>query len=295
MAAFVLSWRSMKLVLLVISLAWAAAAGAERRVDPTFLKRSLPALAERSGDYGGPGVHYRPAFGAGDADAHAAKGLARYGELRLDPGASTAMISLAAEEQAVVVLEGRGSILYSDGEHGIRANDFFYLPAAVRYRISAASGEPCRMIVMGFRIRGDAGAPPPKFLIANLEGVKKQVVGNHPPTTLYQLMIGDRKSTRDAIAAGRTLTSLYVMEFAPGGTNFPHHHETEEEAYLLLDGEGSMVAGPGMDGVEGKFAAKAGDAYLFRLNCTVGFYNGNRGKSHILAARWLFPFPKRAE
>ena len=35
------------------------------------------------------------------------------------------------------------------------------------------------------------------------------------------------------------------MDFAPGGTNFPHHHETAEEIYLVLDGQGEMVAGAG--------------------------------------------------
>ena len=59
-------------------------------------------------------------------------------------------------------------------------------------------------------------------------------------------MMGDTRSTRDRIAAAHVLTSLYVMEFAPGGTNFPHHHETEEEIYVLLNGRGEMVAGGGM-------------------------------------------------
>jgi hypothetical protein len=48
-----------------------------------------------------------------------------------------------------------------------------------------------------------------------------------------------------------------------------------------------------MDGIEGRHPAKAGDAYFFRLNCTVGFYAGNKPgeeKAHILAVRSLFPF-----
>ena len=71
--------------------------------------------------------------------------------------------------------------------------------------------------------------------------------------------MGDKKSTRDKIAAGEVLTSLFIMEFAPGGTNFPHHHETEEEIYLVLDGSGDMVAGGGMDGVEGRHPARAAE------------------------------------
>jgi hypothetical protein len=50
-----------------------------------------------------------------------------------------------------------------------------------------------------------------------------------------------------------------------------------------------------VDGVENLRPARAGDAYFFRLNCTVGFYSQNQpseGKAHILAVRSLFPFPR---
>ena len=101
--------------------------------------------------------------------------------------------------------------------------------------------------------------------------------------------MGDVDSKRDRIAAGRVLTSLFLMEIAPNGTNFPHHHEREEEIYLVLDGHGDMVAGGGMDGVEGRHPAKAGDAYFFRLNCTVGYYSAPGVKSRILAVRSGIP------
>ena len=54
------------------------------------------------------------------------------------------------------------------------------------------------------------------------------------------------------------------MEFEPGGTNFPHHHDAEEEIYVLLDGKGEMVAGSGTNGLEARFPATPGDAYFFR-------------------------------
>ena len=82
------------------------------------------------------------------------------------------------------------------------------------------------------------------------------------------------------------------MEFAPGGTNFPHHHANAEEVYLLLEGTGEMVAGGGMDGIEGRHPAKPGDAYFFRLNATVGFYNDpdpSKPKARILAVRSFYP------
>jgi mannose-6-phosphate isomerase-like protein (cupin superfamily) len=101
--------------------------------------------------------------------------------------------------------------------------------------------------------------------------------------------MGDAESKRDRLAAGHVLTSLFAMEIAPGGTNFPHHHQREEEIYLVLSGHGVMVAGGGMDGVEGKHPAKTGDAYFFRLNCTVGYYSAPNVKSRILAVRSWYP------
>jgi mannose-6-phosphate isomerase-like protein (cupin superfamily) len=145
-----------------------------------------------------------------------------------------------------------------------------------------------RLFVMGFKLPEKA-APPPKLLIANYDDVQKQTVGGHPDSVVYQLMMGDVTSKRDRLAAAHVLTSLYVMEFAPGGTNFPHHHDAEEEIYVLLDGQGDMVAGSGTNGLEARFPTVPGDAWFFRLNCTVGFYNSSQGPAHILAVRSLYP------
>ncbi len=133
---------------------------------------------------------------------------------------------------------------------------------------------------------------PDKFQIANIEDVPLQVVGNHPPSTKYRLLMGTTESTRDRIAAAQVMTSLFIMEFTPGGTNFPHAHDSEEEMYLLMEGRGQMVAGGGMAGVMGKHPAKPGDAYFYRLNCTVGFFastDPNAPKARILAARSRYP------
>jgi len=96
---------------------------------------------------------------------------------------------------------------------------------------------------------------------------------------------------RDAIDEADVVTSFFWMNFAPGGTNFPHHHEAAEEIYLVVGGEGEMVAGSGMNGLEARFPAKAGDAYYFRPNCTVGFYNQDKpgAKAYILAVRSQIP------
>jgi len=148
---------------------------------------------------------------------------------------------------------------------------------------------------MGFKVPAGISVDNPKShaRIVNLDDVKEETVSGHPSSVLYKLMVGPRSGKRDAIDEAYIITSLFLMDFAPGGTNFPHHHETAEEIYLVLDGEGEMVAGSGMDGIEGRYPAKAGDAYYFRPNCTVGFYNQNKpaAKAHILAVRSKIPLP----
>jgi mannose-6-phosphate isomerase-like protein (cupin superfamily) len=267
---------------------------ADRPVDPTFLHRFVPEVRPNPADAATPNCQYRPVFGDGDSWARLARGVSRYGELSVAPGGACAAVGYPREEHVHVVLEGSGVLEYDEGRHELRKHDFYYLPPGVRRRVANAGREPLRLLVMGFRIpAGMAVTAPETLQIANIDDVPLQVVGNHPPSTKYRLLMGDRKSTRDRIAAGHVLTSLFIMEFEPSGTNFPHHHETEEEIYLLLEGQGEMVAGGGMDGIEGRHPARAGDAYFFRLNCTVGFYNAgppSTARARILAVRSLFPF-----
>jgi mannose-6-phosphate isomerase-like protein (cupin superfamily) len=131
-------------------------------------------------------------------------------------------------------------------------------------------------------------------MIANAADVPLQELASHGPTTKFKLLMGTTESKRDKLPAASQMASLFLMDFAPGGTNIPHHHETEEEIYFVLKGNGEMVAGGGMDGNEGRHPTKQGDAWFLRLNTTVGFYSGARpGGDHdqILAVRSTFPFP----
>jgi len=281
---------------LLVSLAAAlSVTGAERRTDPTFLRRSLREAKEVLSDVTTATCRYRPLFGEGDPDASAPRGIARFGELTLSPGGASAVVAYEREEQVYVVLEGEGSVRYGDTTHPVRAGDFLYLPPTVRHGLVASEEKSCRAIVMGFRIPSKlALEAPPALLIANIGDVPKQTVGSHPSSTLYQLLMGSVSSQRDRLAAARVLTSLFIMEFLPSGTNAPHHHDREEEIYFVLSGQGQMVAGGGLDGIEGRHPAQAGDAYFFRLNCTVGFYAGDaagRERARILAVRSLYPFP----
>lgn len=278
-------------VLPLFLLAVSFAAGAEREVAPTFLYRHVPSIQPTPSDVTTDTCRYKAIFGLGDTARPIVRGVVRYGEVEVDPNGACKPVSYEGEEQIYVVLEGGGTLLYGDEKHPIRKEDFMYLPAGIRHGVET-SGSKCRFIVMGFRLPRDADrTPPPKLQIANLGEVKKEVVGGHPPSTLFQLMIGDVNSKRDRIAAGRVVTSLFVMTFSPGGTNFPHAHDSEEEIYLLLDGEGEMVAGGGVDGVENRRPARPGDAYCYRLNTTVGFYNRDvpGASARILAVRSTYP------
>jgi quercetin dioxygenase-like cupin family protein len=84
------------------------------------------------------------------------------------------------------------------------------------------------------------------------------------------------------------MDSLFLMDFAPGGTNIPHNHAAEEEIYLLLRGSGEMVAGLDGNGKEMRYPVKQGEAFFFKPGTQVGYYSGAReGQEHdlILAAR----------
>lgn len=282
---------------LLLPLAATCLLAQERKVDPTFLHRYVPELKEKAADVTTPTCHYKPVFGAGDEDARLLRGIVRYGEMTVDAGGASVPVSYTNEEQIYFILEGTGVLQYGEEKAPVKKNDFMYLPPGIRHGVANSSSGPCRLMVMGYRIpAGTSVTPPPKLLVANTEEVKKEVAGGHPPSTLFQLLMGDTRSKRDRLAAAQVMTSLFIMEFAAGGTNFPHHHETEEEIYLVLNGQGDMVAGGGADGIENRRPAKAGDAYFFRLNCTVGFYSAGKPgeeKAHILAVRSLFPFRGR--
>jgi mannose-6-phosphate isomerase-like protein (cupin superfamily) len=278
------------LLLLLVASYFAAAhlCAQERKVDPTWLQRYVPNLGA-SDAAGSATCHYTPIFGAGDADNRILRSVARFGEATIDAGGNCPSVAYDREEEIYFVLAGKGTLHYEDRTYAMRANDFTYLPPGVRHSMANSSDQPARVLVMGFKIpaKKSLSAPPDKPKIVNLDDVKEETVDGHPNSVLYKLLAGPSTATRDAIDEAYVVTSLFWMDFAPGGTNFPHHHESAEEIYLVIDGQGEMVAGSGVDGIAGKYPAKTGDAYYFRSNCTVGFYNQDKpgAKAHILAVR----------
>lgn len=262
----------------------------ERKIDPTFLYRDTSTAKEKPSDITTATCHYKPLFGQGDADTSVVVGVARYGETVIDPNGKCAPVQYPDEDQVYVVLDGSGSVKYGNETVSLKKEDYLYIPATIPHAASNPSTTPLTVLMMGFRTKGfESTQLPLRPLHANIEDVPTNFVSGHPSSSLFRLLMGDVDSKRDRIAAGRVLTSLFLMEIAPDGTNFPHHHEREEEIYLVLSGHGVMAAGGGMDGVAGRHPSKAGDAYFFRLNCTVGYYSAPNVKSRILAVRSWYP------
>ncbi|MFZ0954429.1 MAG: cupin domain-containing protein [Candidatus Sulfotelmatobacter sp.] len=268
-------------------------------VDPTWLHRYVPELAEAKSDLASRTCHYRPIFGESDKDDRSLQTVARFGEATLDAHGSCQTVSYERQEEIYFVVEGGGLLHYEDLAQPLRKYDFTYLPPGAKHSISNNADQPLRVMVMGFKIPPSIsiGAPFPHPKVANLEDAKEETVSGHPNSVLYKLLVGLHSGKRDLIDEAYVMDSFFWMDFAPGGTNWPHHHEAAEEIYLVIDGEGEMIAGGGMNGVEGRYPAKAGDAYYFRPNCTVGFYNQNKpgAKGYILAVRARVPLHEDEE
>jgi mannose-6-phosphate isomerase-like protein (cupin superfamily) len=270
-------------------------AGSLAAADPFFLRRSIqeakPAADDLTG--GARGASYKPLLGIGDADADRLQGVARYGELTVAAGGSSALVSYPAEEQIYYILEGTGTLLYEDQRVEVKKDDFMYLPVNIKHGVANTSSSPVRVIVMGYTIpAGRQVAASSGLLKASAGDVSLQVLGQHGPTTQFKLLMGQTNSTRDKLAAASEMSSLFIMDFAAGGTNIPHSHPSEEEIYLVLRGNGEMVAGKTADGQDARHATKEGDVFFFGPSTQVGYYSAAKeGQPHdlILAVRSRLP------
>jgi mannose-6-phosphate isomerase-like protein (cupin superfamily) len=254
------------------------------------LRRSLAEIAEQTSDLSTATAHYRPLFGRGDDNSQIVRGVARFGELTVDPGGHSKTVSYANEEQVFFILTGAGVLHYGEENVPVKPNDFMYLPVGIEHGISNRAEIPCRLIVMGFKIPSSREvAATPRLMVANTDDV--EWTATHGPGSRFKLLMGNTESKRDKLAASHVLNSLFIMEFQPGIDNKPHHHDREEEIYFILQGEGEILTGEGPDGLGGRYPAKAGDAFFFRLNATVGFSRGPGDENpRILAARSSYPF-----
>jgi hypothetical protein len=72
-------------LLLVVILCASLLRAEDRRIDPTFLYRDTSAAVEKPADVTTATCHYKPLFGKGDSDTSVVVGVARYGEVVIDP------------------------------------------------------------------------------------------------------------------------------------------------------------------------------------------------------------------
>ena len=278
--------------LLLFLLIMARGLGAqEHPVDPTWLHRYVPDLTETKVDLSTATCHYRAIFGEGDKDNRTFQTVTRFGEVTLDAHGSCQNVVYDRQEEIYFVVAGAGVLRYEDQAQPLREHDFTYLAPGAKHSIANNSDQPLRVLVMGFKIPSPMAirTPLPHANVRNLDEAKEETVSGHPNSVLYKLLIGLSSGKRDLIDEAYVMDSFFWMDFSPGGTNWPHHHPAAEEIYLVIDGQGEIVAGSGMDGVEGRHPAKAGDAYYFRPNCTVGFYNKPGAKAYVLAVRARVP------
>jgi mannose-6-phosphate isomerase-like protein (cupin superfamily) len=268
--------------------------------DQLFLQRNSPYISPKPDDLteGTKTATYQPILGIGDKDADKLRGIARYGVLTVDPGGTSAVVSYSAEEQIYFILEGDGTLLYDSQKVPVKQNDFMYLPVGVKHGISNSSNQPVRLLVMGYRIPpGTKVKQTPKLMIANTNDVGLHTGQGHPPSSLFKFLmsrIGTKRGDGNvhAIEALHQVSELFLIDFAPGGTNKPHQHPREEEIYYVLQGKGIMVAGIDANGNDCRHPCIKGDVYYFAPGTRVGFFGyAEEGDAHdqILAVRSIDP------
>jgi len=284
--------RSVIVLLASVTVASACAAAAE----PAFLRRSVADVPEQAVALSTATAHYKPIFGLADPNARNVKGVVQFGELTVAPGGGSKTVSDKDAEGVLFILAGRGTLQYGQEKVPLKQSDFVYLPVGVEHGVANPAQEPLRLLVMAFKIPEGVEAPAmAKVMMASADDVPLQVLASHGPTTQFKLLLGTTKSQRDKLAAAQQVNSLFLMDFAPSGTNIPHRHAKEEEIYYVLRGYGDMVAGADAAKKEVRYPSKQGDAFYFTRNTLIGFYSGAKdGEDHaqILAVRWPVPASK---
>src|SRR5271167_3715815 len=143
----------------------------ERPIDPTWLHRYVPDLVEAKAELTSQTCHYRAIFGEGDKDNGSLQTVTRFGEVTLDARGNCQTVTYDRQEEIYFVVEGGGLLHYEDETQALRKHDFTYLPPGVKHSISNQSGQPLRVLVMGFKIPSSISIsdPSPHPKVANLD------------------------------------------------------------------------------------------------------------------------------
>src|ERR1035437_10279674 len=95
----------------------------DRTVDATWLHRYLPRLNGTGADLSSATCHYKPIFGAGDADSRILRSVSRFAEVTVEANGSCRSDVYVREEEIYFVLQGTGTLQYGDENHPLRAKD----------------------------------------------------------------------------------------------------------------------------------------------------------------------------
>ncbi|HUX96584.1 MAG TPA: cupin domain-containing protein [Bacteroidales bacterium] len=260
--------------------------------EAQYLKRSLSSAPEVKIELSTGTAHYSSLFGEGDDNSGIIRGVSRYGRLVIDPGGSSNPVKYDNEEQILFIMGGTGILRYGNENIPVTKNDFMHIPGGMKFSLSNPRDQSLSVILMGFKLKpGICSKNTSGLMIANTDEVKFQTLPSHGPTTQFQLLMGTTESTRDRLEAACQVTSLFIMDFASGGTNNPHNHRNEEEIYLILKGKGDIVAGKKDDGSDMRYPSVEGDIYFYSPSTQIGFYSGNKEEeehARILAVRFNF-------
>lgn len=256
--------------------------------DIEYLYRSSDSLKESTLDISNDKTRYYPLFGAGDADSTHLHITNNFGYLIVDENGASPIVNNQRIEIVFFVLEGTGFISQNGLKLPISKNDFFYLPINSNYGFENPRETKLSMLMMGYLVPDSIEVNyRSKFEIANVSNVEPVILDSHGETVTYELLLGPITSERDKIASAIQISSLFIMDFKPGGTNKPHKHRFAEEIYFVLQGTGNMVAGES-NGEPILHPAKKGDSYYYPKNKIVGFYSTNESndeRARILAIR----------
>jgi glyoxylate utilization-related uncharacterized protein len=133
-----------------------------------------------------------------------------------------ATVQYPEEDQVYVVLNGNGSAKYGDEDVPLQTEHYLYIPSTISHSLTNKSAIPLLVVIMGFKTKGfEKTQPPAHPLKANIEDVPATLVNGHPNSTRYRLLMGDTDSKRDRVAAGRVLTSFFLMEMRRAALTFP--------------------------------------------------------------------------
>ncbi|HEY1423735.1 MAG TPA: cupin domain-containing protein, partial [Candidatus Acidoferrum sp.] len=188
----------------------------ERKIEPSWLYRDVTTLHEHQIDLSSSSCHYTAIFGEGDAESRLPFTVARFGELTVDAHGACQAVEYTRQEEIYFVREGNGVLHFGDEQHALAKDDFTYVAPTVRHSISNPSGQQMRLVVATIKIPKDTVlSHPAKLEVANLSELKEQVVGGHPKSVLYKLMIGPHATARDRINAAYNVTDFFLMDFAP--------------------------------------------------------------------------------